>query len=221
MADEHHADALIAHPLDEIEDVLGLDDAECSRWLIEEDDLVRPGCGAGNGNALPLAARHVAHRLGEGSHGGTEILEGLGAPLPHLLAVHESQQAEDAVGLDLTAQEQVVHGIEMRAQRKVLIDGLDPPCPGLGWGMEVHVLAKELDAALLRLLGTGEHLRERALAGPVVTDERGHLAGFDIEVAAVEGHDLAVGADDAARLKKWHAVHPSLVDPHRHLRPNR
>ena len=49
-------------------------------------------------------------------------------------------------------------------------------------------------------LRSSEALDERGLAGPVVADDAHDLAGHELEVAVVEGHDLAVGAYEAAGL---------------------
>jgi hypothetical protein len=47
-----------AHAAYEVEDVVGLDDAESGRRLVEEDHLLRPGRGPGHRDALPLAPGH-------------------------------------------------------------------------------------------------------------------------------------------------------------------
>jgi hypothetical protein len=53
--------------------------------------------------------------------------------------------------------------------------------------MEVDVLAVEEDLALVRPVEAGEDVRERALTGAVLAEQRVHLARGRLEVDAVIG----------------------------------
>src|SRR4029079_7895573 len=57
VADDHDAMALLAEPLDEVEDLLGLGDSQGRGGLIEEHHLVVPENGPGDRHRLALPAR--------------------------------------------------------------------------------------------------------------------------------------------------------------------
>ena len=67
VRDEDDAEAVVGEPPDEVEDLLGLGDAERGGRLVEDDELAVPQHGAGDRDRLPLAAGQagdlLAHRL--------------------------------------------------------------------------------------------------------------------------------------------------------------
>jgi hypothetical protein len=60
---EDDAQAVVGQASDEVEDLLGLGDAERRSWLVEDDQLGVPQHRAGDGNRLPLAAGEAGHLL--------------------------------------------------------------------------------------------------------------------------------------------------------------
>ena len=90
-------------------------------------------------------------------------------------------------------------------QPEVLVHHPDPRVERVARRGEVGGLAVEEDLALVRPVEAGEDVRERALAGAVLAEERVHLAERRLEVDAVVG-------DDA-----WEALHDP-VHGHRHPR---
>ena len=79
------------------------------------------------------------------------------------------------------AEEHVLHDVEVVAQREVLVHDLDAEVRRLARVVEVHDLAVELHLALVVGLHAGEALDQGRLAGAVVADERGDLAGVGLE----------------------------------------
>ena len=77
--------------------------------------------------------------------------------------------------------------VEVVAQREVLVDDLDAERVGLLRAVDGDRLALEEHLAARRTGGCPAiALDQRALAGAVVADERGHLPGVDVEVDAVQ-----------------------------------
>ena len=77
------------------------------------------------------------------------------------------------------AEEHVLHDVQVVAQREVLVDGGDAEVGGVLRAVQVDRAALPEDLAVIRLPDAGDRLDQRALARPVVTDERGHLADRD------------------------------------------
>jgi hypothetical protein len=73
----------------------------------------------------------------------------------------------------------------------VLLDDGNPVGAGVEWTTERHFLAVEQDRAGVGLVDPTEHLDQRALAGPILTDQRVDLAGIECEVNAAQRLDRA------------------------------
>ncbi len=87
------------------------------------------------------------------------------------IAVDELQRlADDAFEKDVLA------GGESRHQAPLLVDDADPPCEGLARIGDPGVLAVDAVRPFVRPVDTGDDLDEGALAGPVLAEERLHLA---------------------------------------------
>ena len=87
---------------------------------------------------------------------------------------------EHAPALELlAAEEHVLDDVEVVAQREVLVDDLDAE-RGTSFGLcTVDRLALEEVVAGVDRVDAGDRLDQRRLAGAVVTDQGGHLAGVD------------------------------------------
>ena len=101
----------------------------------------------------------------------------------------------------LVAQEEIEVDRELRDQREILVDGLDPVCAGVLDRVEADALAVDEHVALVLLVEAAEDLDERALAGAVVADEPEHLAPAQDEVDAAEHDERAEALRHAADLE--------------------
>src|SRR3954467_4950538 len=107
VADEDDGEALVAHALDLVEHVAGLDDPERGGRLVHEHDLAGPGDRAADGDALALAAGHVGDRRARVLDLHAEVAERLLALAAHGGLVEEAELAQRAAAHDLAAQEHV------------------------------------------------------------------------------------------------------------------
>ena len=115
-----HDDAVAAgaQPLDQVQDLGGLRDAERGGRLVEHDDLGVEQQRAGDGDGLALAARERGDRLAHARDAGGELGEQRpGADLHRHLV--------ELPGVELVAEEEVGDDVEVLAEREVLVDGGD------------------------------------------------------------------------------------------------
>ena len=181
VADEHDRQALVREPAHELEHLLGLRDAERRGRLVEDDDLGVPQHRPGDRHGLALTAGQARDLLADRLHRPhRQSREGLlRAPL------HRRLVEASALG-DLAAEEQVVDDVEVVAEREVLVDDLDAEGVGLLRVGDRHRAAVEDVVAGVEPVDAGDPLDEGALAGAVVTDERGDLPGVGVEVDALQ-----------------------------------
>src|SRR3982751_4783981 len=200
VADQDHRYPAGRDPFDEVQHALGLADAECSGGLVHDDDLAAKGGGARDGDGLALAAGQTVHRLGDRLQRGDAQFVHLPARLlAHLLGVdHAQHRAQRPLPLDLATQEQVGGDVQGRGHRQVLVDGLDAGQLSVVRAAEVHGLTVQQDLAGVGDDVAGEHLDQTGLAGAVVTDDREHLPGAQVEVRPGDGGHVAVALDDVA-----------------------
>ncbi len=102
---------------------------------------------------------------------------------------------------DLPAEEHVRRRVDLRRQREVLIDGLDPQVARLMRGVDRDGLTLEEDLALVGRMDSDHRLDQRALARAVVAYERDDLLRVDGEVRASQRLHAAKALYDLARLK--------------------
>ena len=98
--------------------------------------------------------------------------------------------------------------VHVPAQREVLVDHLDPDVAALLRPAEMRRLAVDEHLAVVALVGAGQHLHERRLAGGVVADETEDLAGLQAEIHVsqrVHGAEILL---DAAHLDDGGGVMP-------------
>src|SRR5690606_11331117 len=172
-----------------------LGDAESGGGLVEHHELGLLENRARDGDGLPLTSGEggdlLAHRL-HGAH--RERTQGLAR-----LALHLAFVEGDAAHL-LAAEEHVLHDVEVVAQREVLVHDLDAEVRGVARRVQVDDLALEAHLAAVVGLHTGDSLDEGRLAGTVVADERGDLAGVRLEVDALQHADGAEALHDAGEF---------------------
>jgi hypothetical protein len=95
-----------------------------------------------------------------------------------------------------------VHDVEVVAQRKVLVDDLDAEGVGGLGRVDVHLVAVVDVLPRVVRVDAGEALDQGALAGAVVTDQRGDLAGTDVEVDPPQDLDRPEALVDASQRKE-------------------
>ena len=184
VGDEDDGEPVVGQPPDEVEHLLGLGDAQRGGRLVEDHELAVPQHRPRDRHGLALAAgqaRHVLAHRPQRAH--REALEGLVGALLHGRLVQRDP------GLDLAAEEHVVHHVEVVAQGEVLVDDLDAQRVGLLRPGDVDRLALPEELAALERVDADDRLDQRALAGAVVADERGDLTQVAVEVDVAQDVD--------------------------------
>jgi len=158
--------------------------------LVEDHDVRGEGGCTADGNRLPLPTRHQADGGVEVGQVNLQPLEHLSRRRGHLLAPDHPQRARQPAGpRDLAARVEVVGRAEVVEERQILVHGLHPERARVGRGVDRDRSAVHLDRAAVEPVHAAEALDQRRLAGPVVSQERQHLAVTDLERDAVErGH---------------------------------
>ena len=161
------------------------------------------------------------------------------------LALREAQVADECVGIDVEAeplrglhdacpsgsgahatgagrQLDVLEHRERRDEAEVLEHHADAVLAGVVRRPDPDDLAVDPDLALVGVVDPVEDLHQRALAGAVLTEQRVHLAGEQIEVDVVVGDQRPEALRDAAGAQQrnpailghvgtGHVVHSVLV----------
>src|SRR4051794_7227746 len=159
---------------------------EGAERLIEEQHPWPVDDCAGKRDALTLATRQLA-RLAPLVARQPDHLEGFGSALSALVLAHP---------LDSQPVLHVLAHRHVREQRVVLEDGVDLAVIRRNPG---HVASGELDPAHVGLLEARDHAKCRRLARARGAQQSEELTSADLEVDAVDGHDVAVGLADAAQ----------------------
>jgi hypothetical protein len=118
--------------------------------------------------------------------------------LAHGLDVHGGQRVVALA--DLGAEEEVAPHLHQRHHGEVLVDGGDAVVEGLARGAEGDRVAVDLEGALGVRVQPGDDFDQGGLAGAVVAQHAGHLAGVDGQVDAGQGDDGAEGLADVLHL---------------------
>ena len=195
---EDDREPLVGEAVDELEHLLGLRDAERGGRLVEDHEARVPHHRAGDGDRLPLAAGERGHRLADrANRGHREALHRLGR-----LGLHDRllEPLEHVVGL--AAEIHVLDDVEVVAERKILVDDLDPELRRVLRPVDVHDLAVEHDVAAVRRVDAGDALDQGRLAGAVVSDEGHHLSGPDLELDFRERLHRAEALRDPVKLEQ-------------------
>src|SRR5437762_4254977 len=189
-------------PLHEREHLADLAHRERGGGLIEDDEVGLEVHGAGDGDALALAAREIAH----GGLGRDAVAaEPDGAPqelIGDLLLLLDVDEAESAG--DLPADEEVSPERLLLTQRLTLVDRLDPQVVGLPDRIlvEVHQAVAHPDVPRRWPEDAADDLDEGRLAGPIVAEQAHDLVPAHLEIDVrerlhlAEGHVDVLEADD-------------------------
>ena len=126
----------------------------------------------------------------------------LGRPLPRF------PLAQDAVlDAEHRAEESVLENRHRSERKRPLHGHRDPLAPDLMGGETVDPRTVEQDAAACRPLQSDDELQERALSGPVRTDDGDDVAVVDPERHAVDGRETAEALRDRRQPRE---ADPSL-----------
>ena len=180
VGDDDDGGAVLLVDLEEevVHRVAGLG-VEVAGGLVGEEELGREDQGAGEGDALLLAAGELAGAVGDAVAQGDLVEQGAGGAL-HLAA---------ALALDEAGHHHVLEGVELGEQVVELEDEADGPVadrrqPGAGEAGELVVA--EADGAARGQVEGADAVEQGALAGARGADDGHHLALVDGDVDAPE-----------------------------------
>ena len=133
-------------------------------------------------------------------------------PVHHLAAFgfHGDVVKRAEGGLELAAKIEVGGGIDIVGKRQRLVDRLDAERLGIARIVDVDFLAVDEDLAVVALVGAGQDLDQRRLAGAVVAEKADDFAGIKIDRRMVDGLDAAEGDRDVAHLDQRRAAFASV-----------
>jgi len=141
--------------------------------LLAERELPDPSARL---DGEPVALRQLGNAAFDCTLAQTER-----APLPAMIAEN------DVLG----------HG-ERLHEPEVLVDHANPRVERVARRVEMHLTAVEEDLAVVWPVEAGEDVRERALAGAVLAEERVHFACCGLELDGVVGEDARKALRDPA-----------------------
>ena len=118
------------------------------------------------------------------------------------------------MGPQLAAEIEVGGGVDIVGERQRLVDRLDAVSLGVARIADVGLLAVDEDVAGIALVGAGQDLDQRRLAGAVVAEQPDHLAGVEIDAGVVDGLDAAERDREVAKLDERGV--PSIVADRMH-----
>ena len=150
---------------------------------------------------LALAAGECLHRL-------LETLEVRVEAAHHFagLGLHRHVVERTPGGAQLAAEIEVGGGVDIVGDGERLVDRLDAVFLGVARIVDVGGLAVDQDLAAIALVGAGENLDKRRLAGAVVAEQGDDLAGIEIDRGIVHGMDAAEGDGDVLQLHEGRTV---------------
>src|SRR3954453_7607928 len=198
VGDEHDPESGVAGGGGVFEDDAGLFDAEGGGGFVEDQDAGAEVDGAGDGHALAPAAGEGADGLFEVVQDDAHLAQFVVGGLLHLLDV-ESPDGPGALG-HLGAEEEVAPYRHQGDHGEVLVDGGDALVEGFTRGGEAHRGVVDEELALGVLVQAGDDFDEGGLAGAVVAQYAGDLAGVHLQADPVQGADVAVGLARVAQL---------------------
>jgi hypothetical protein len=105
---------------------------------------------------------------------------------------------EGAALAAMVAEHDVLRDGERLDEAEVLVHHADACIERIAWRLEVDRPAVEEDLALVRPVEAGEDVRESALAGPVLAEQRVNLARSRLELDAVVRDDAGKALRDPA-----------------------
>ena len=147
---------------------------EVAGGFVEDQDLRVGEDGAGDGDALPLAAAELHAALAD------ERVVAVGQCVDELVGVGDRGGAADVVGRRAAVAVGDVRGDGAVEQEHVLLDDADQAAVAVDVDV-AQVAAVEQDAAAGGVVEAGDEVAERGLAAAAGADEGDRLARLDVE----------------------------------------
>jgi hypothetical protein len=194
VRDEDDRPAVGRHRAHRLEERLRLLRGEHRGRLVQDQDPAFAVERLENLHPLLLADRELPD-LRAGMHSEAVAGSELGHPLLDLARPHDEPLAHVAV----VAEHDVLRDREGRDQTEVLVHHEDPRVERVARRVEADRLAVQADLAVVRAVQPREDVRERALAGAVLAEQRVHLARRGLEVDAVVRDDAREALRDATQ----------------------
>ena len=189
----------------EAEDLGDLADRDRRGRLVHEHDLRFGEPGAGDGDGLPLTARHLLDEIARPGF-RFQFLEELPGAAEHRGVIKDGDRAE--VAADLAAEKDVGGRRQVVAQRKVLIDDLDTVLARLDRPVQDKLGAVHPHRAMGRAKISGDDLDQRRLAGAVIAHESDDLTLIEVQRNVVKRVNCPKMLGDIGELKDRHSARP-------------
>ena len=204
VRDEHDPQAGVAGRGGVLQHDTRLLHPERRRRLVEDQHACTEVDGAGDGDALTLAAGELTDGLVDVLDHDAHLAQLLVGDALHLLDLHPRER--EAAGRHLGAEEEVAPHLHQADHGEVLVDGGDAVLQCLPRRGEVDLLPVHRERAFVVRVQAGDDLDQGRLAGAVVAEDAGHLAGADREVDPPQGPDRAVALAHVLHLDQGLAL---------------
>jgi hypothetical protein len=126
-------------------------------------------------------------------------------------ALSGRRQVEERPAGRLGGEHDVLGDRHHRDQHEVLVHHADAGLDRVLGGRDPHRLAVHPDLAGVGLVEPVEDVHQRRLARPVLAQQGVHLAGCELEVDRVVGHQAAEALGDSAQFQGWVVGHREVV----------
>ena len=197
VADEEDRLALALQEFDEQKELLDLLGRECGGRLVHDDDLRVDRHGARDRDEVLVGDAEVAQPRVGVDVAGMHRVEHFARVGAHGLPVDRAE-----AGARRVAEKDVLGHREVVEQHGLLVDGGDAVLEGLVGAGKMDGLAADADLAGVGLVDAGEDLHQRRLAGAVLADQRGDLAGIERQADIVERAHAGEGFRDAGKREQ-------------------
>ncbi len=202
VADEDHRQTTVTDAPDELENLAGLPHAQCRGRLVHDDELACERGGPGHGHTLALTTGKLLDRVRHRPQTNLEFAHLLrGLTLHRRFVEHPQHAAKRSATAYLTTEEHVTGDIQRRRHGKILVDSLDPVRAGISRAVKTDRVAIEQKLAQVRRHRAGQRFDQGRFSRSIVPDDGKHLAGPQLEVAAVQRGDVTVPFDQATCLE--------------------
>src|SRR5215472_1906009 len=177
VRDDHDRQPPLAEAAHQVQHLPRLDHPEGGRRLVHDHELRVPHHGLGHGHRLPLPSRERGDGLPDRAHRRhPEAGQRLRGGALHVVLV------EEAAPETFTAQEHVLHDVQVVRQREVLVHGLDAQLRGVARAADLDGMTLPVQLPVVGLVDARDALGEDRLAGAVVPAETRHLARRQVQV---------------------------------------
>ena len=191
VADEQHGLAVFLQQLDQDEQVLDLLVGERRGRLVHDHHIGIDRHGARHPDQVLVGDAEVLQPMVGVDMRGAHVVEHLAGLAAHLAPVDGLEAGARGV-----SQKDVLGHRQFVEQHRLLVNGGDAGAEGGVSGAEMDRHALDGDLALVRLVDAGQDLHQRRLAGAVLADQRGDLAGIERQRHVMQGPDTGEALAD-------------------------